>query len=54
MRAGDLRFRRDGQAGFAVIWRRFRFAYTYVIRSEEYEGQDRPDRFGSVGMTFRF
>lgn len=44
----------DGQAGLAVIWRRFRFAYTYVIRSEEYKGQDRPDRFGSVGMTFRF
>lgn len=44
----------DGQAGLAVVWRTFRFAYTYVIRSREYEGQDVPDRFGSVGMTWRF
>lgn len=44
----------DGQAGLAVVWRKFRFAYTYVIRSKEYKGQAQPDRFGSVGMTFRF
>src|SRR5262245_25099076 len=44
----------DGQTGLAVIWRKFRFAYTYVIRSHEYKGQEQPDRFGSVGMTYRF
>jgi lipid A 3-O-deacylase len=44
----------DAQTGLAVIWRRFRFAYNYVIRSKEYEGQEEADRFGSVGMTFRF
>lgn len=44
----------DAQTGLAVIWRRFRFAYTYVIRSKEYEGQEEADKFGSVGMTFRF
>jgi lipid A 3-O-deacylase len=44
----------DGQAGFAVLWRKFRFAYTYVIRSHEFKGQEQPDRFGSVGMTYRF
>lgn len=53
----DLRketFVYDGQAGFALIWRKFRFAYTYVIRSHEFRGQEQPDRFGSVGLTFRF
>jgi hypothetical protein len=25
-----------------------------VIRSKEYEGQEQPDRFGSVGFTWRF
>jgi lipid A 3-O-deacylase len=44
----------DGQAGLAVIWRKFRFAYTYVIRSHEYQGQGQPDRFASLGLTFRF
>ena len=44
----------DGQVGFAVIWRKLRVAYTYVIRSKEYEGQEQPDRFGSVGLTWRF
>lgn len=42
------------QVGFAVIWRKLRLAYTYVIRSKEYEGQEQPDRFGSVGLTWRF
>ncbi len=44
----------DGQAGFALIWRKVRLAYTYVIRSHEYLGQGQPDRFGSVGMTTLF
>ena len=44
----------DGQAGLAILWRKFRFAYTYVIRSHEFKGQEQPDRFGSVGLTFRF
>jgi hypothetical protein len=44
----------DAQAGFAVLWRKLRFAYTYVIRSKEFEGQEQPDRFGSGGLTFRF
>jgi lipid A 3-O-deacylase len=44
----------DGQTGLAVMWRGFRFAYTYVIRSQEFEGQEQPDRFGSIGFTFRF
>ena len=44
----------DGQAGFAIVWRDFRFAYTYVVRTREFRGQPEPDRFGSVGLTFRF
>jgi hypothetical protein len=37
-----------------VLWRKLRVAYTYVIRSREFAGQEQPDRFGSVGFTFRF
>jgi lipid A 3-O-deacylase len=44
----------DGQAGFAVLWRRFRFAYTYVVRSHEFKHQEQPDRFGSLGLSYRF
>ena len=44
----------DAQAGFAIIWSKFRFAYTYVVRSHEFKTQQQPDRFGSVGLSARF
>ena len=44
----------DAQAGLSLMWPKFRFAYTYVIRSKEFEGQSQPDRFGSIAMTYRF
>jgi len=42
------------QSGVAIVWHRVRFAYTYVFRTEEYEGQQEPDRFGSVAISYRF
>jgi lipid A 3-O-deacylase len=42
------------QSGFAIVWHRVRFAYTYVLRSEEYEGQEEPDKFASVAISYRF
>jgi hypothetical protein len=42
------------QSGFAMVWRRIRFAYTYVLRTKEYEGQLEPDKFASVGISYRF
>jgi hypothetical protein len=44
----------ESQSGFAIVWSRIRFAYTYVIRSKEYEGQEEPDRFGSLAISYRF
>jgi hypothetical protein len=44
----------DLQSGFAIVWHRVRFTYTYVLRSEEYEGQEQPDRFASVAISYRF
>jgi lipid A 3-O-deacylase len=42
------------QSGFAIVWHRVRFAYTYVLRSKEFEAQNEPDRFASVGISYRF
>lgn len=44
----------DLQAGVAVVWQGVRLAYTQVIRSAEFEGQDDPDRFGALSVSFRF
>ncbi len=44
----------DLQAGAAVFLGRVRLSYTFVVRTEEYEGQPEPDKFGSVAVTVRF
>jgi len=44
----------DTQTGFAVVWNRTRITYTYVLRTEEYDGQGQPDRFGSLSYSRRF
>lgn len=43
----------DAQFGLAVIVDGVRFAYTHVIRSREYEGQDDNDQFGALSVSFR-
>lgn len=44
----------DIQAGFVLTRGDFRLACTFVQRSKEYEQQSHPDRFGSIGLTWRF
>lgn len=44
----------DLQAGLAVTWDDYRLAYTHVLRTKEFKGQDDVDRFGSVSLTVRF
>jgi hypothetical protein len=44
----------DFQAGLAFTWRGFRMAYTYVVRTPEFDGQDGADRFGAITLTASF
>ncbi|SHJ46590.1 hypothetical protein SAMN02745194_02639 [Roseomonas rosea] len=44
----------DAQVGAAVMWRGVRFAYTHVLRSEEFYGQKGVQSFGSFSASFRF
>jgi hypothetical protein len=44
----------DVQAGLVVTRGDFRLAYTFVHRSEEFRQQLEPDRFGSLGFTWRY
>ncbi|MGB4874629.1 MAG: lipid A deacylase LpxR family protein [Candidatus Competibacter sp.] len=42
------------QAGLVTSIGWARLAYTYVLRTREFDRQDKPDRFGSVGISFKF
>ena len=44
----------DFQAGAALTWHGFRVAYTYVVRTREFDGQDGADRFGAFTFTAAF
>jgi hypothetical protein len=44
----------DAQAGLVVIFRRVRLGYTYVYRTKEFDGQEDPDRFGSLSLSVKF
>ena len=44
----------DFQAGLAVLFQRVRVSYTQIIRTPEFEGQQRPDFFGSLSLSARF
>lgn len=41
----------EAQAGLALRFRKVRVAYTYVFRTEEFEGQDGADRFGALTLS---
>lgn len=43
----------DFAIGAAMMFGRFRIAYTHAFRSREYEGQDRYSRFGSLSASFQ-
>ncbi len=44
----------DFQMGLALLFERVRLSYTQVIRTREFEGQARPDMFGSISLSARF
>ena len=44
----------DLQAGFALIYRDVRFAYTQIYRTKQFHGQSDPDRFGSFSLSVKF
>jgi len=44
----------DVVGGVAVTYGNLRFAYSHVLRSEEFDGQDDPDSFGSISLTIEF
>lgn len=44
----------DLQAGAEIHAGRYRFAFTYVLRTEQFVGQDGPQRFGAVSLTRAF
>ena len=41
----------DIQTGVAVQWGGVQISYTYVVRTEEFEGQVGNDRFGAIGIA---
>lgn len=44
----------DLQGGLVTTIGGVRLAYTYVLRTREFDGQNKPDRFGSIGLSFKF
>ena len=44
----------DLQAGAAMQLHNIRISYTQIYRTKEYKGQDRPDKFGSVSISYQF
>jgi hypothetical protein len=44
----------DLQAGVALTYRSLRAAYTYVVRTREFDTQGTPDRFGALSLTVAF
>ncbi|MFW6413538.1 MAG: lipid A deacylase LpxR family protein [Oceanicaulis sp.] len=44
----------DLQAGAEVRWKTWRAAFTYVLRTEQYRGQDGPQGFGAVSVSRAF
>ena len=44
----------DLQSGFAIQVFRTEFAFTYVVRSPQFKGQENFSKFGSVNARFRF
>jgi len=44
----------DFQAGIAVVMGSWRFAYTHVLRTREFDGQDTPDKFGAFSISAQF
>ena len=44
----------DLQYGLALTWNGVRLAYTHVMRTKEFDGQDTPSDFGAFSLSFAF
>jgi hypothetical protein len=44
----------DVQVGGTFVWPRARVGFTVVQRSREFRGQDKPDRFGQLSLSFAY
>lgn len=42
------------QGGIAFTWGSTRFAYTHILRSKEFHGQEKRDSFGAITVSHRF
>lgn len=42
------------QAGVALVFSETRVAYTHTLRTREFRGQNEPDSFGAVSVSWRF
>jgi hypothetical protein len=42
------------QAGIALTYKNTRIAYTHILRTREFEGQNNADEFGAVTASYRF
>lgn len=42
------------EAGVAAVYHGVRLTFSYVLRTREFDGQNSPDRFGAVSLSFRF
>lgn len=48
------RFVADLQGGVVLSFRQFRISYTHIYRTQEFDGQDDPDRFGAISVSMKF
>ena len=44
----------DVSAGVSLIYKRIKLTYTHIYRTEEYEGQDEAQMFGSIALSATF
>lgn len=42
------------QAGLVLGWDRWRATLTEIVRTREFQGQDDPDEFGAIAVSYRF
>lgn len=44
----------DLQAGIVVTLKRVRLAFTHILRTREFEGQDEADQFGALSLSYAY
>jgi len=44
----------DVQFGAVVVWERVRLSYTHVLRTHEFDTQEKSDSFGSITLTVQY